>query len=200
MTMRGASRPAFTRVRGARLLRAALLAAVLAVLLAACGSAGKGLIPSAHAGPLLGDFEEVQKAAESGGGDCTATESALAKTKEDFAALPSSVDRTLRLSLHNGISNLANRALQLCAQPLTSTTQTTTTPARTTQTTTTNTTPTTPAKTTPATTTPPSQTPPSGGGTPAPEEGAGAGGSGEEKSGGAGEEGAGGAGPGEGAK
>ena len=82
--------------RRARALGTALLALAAAVALAACGSSGKGLIPSAHAGPLLGDFETVQQAAESGGGDCSATEAALAKTEEDFRSLPSSLDRGLR--------------------------------------------------------------------------------------------------------
>jgi len=199
--MRTARRPALTRDSRLRLLPAALLAVALAASLAACGGSGKGLIPLAHAGPLLGDFEEVQKAAENGGGNCSATNAALAKTEEDFAALPRSVDRGLRLSLRQGIDNLSNKARELCSQPPTTTTQTTkttTTPTTTTTTKTTPTTPTTPTTTTP--TTPTTTTPPSGGGTPAPGE-EGAGGSGEESAGGgAGEGGAGGAGAGEGGK
>ena len=53
---------------------------------------GKDLIPLANAGPLKSDFEAVQQAAESGNGDCSATEAALTKTREDFGALPASVD------------------------------------------------------------------------------------------------------------
>jgi hypothetical protein len=199
--MRTARRPALTRDSRLR-LPAALIALALAASLAACGSSGKGLIPIAHAGPLLGDFEEVQKAAENGGGNCSATNAALAKTEEDFAALPASIDHGLRLSLRQGIDNLSNKARELCSQPPTSTTQTTKTTTKTTPTTTTKTTPTTP--TTPTTTTPTTPTtttPPSGGGTLGPgEEGAG-GAAGEEGAGGAaGEEGAGGAGAGEGGK
>jgi cytoskeletal protein RodZ len=156
-----------------RVLLAGLLG-VSAALLVACGGSGKGLIPSANAGPLQSDFEAVAQTAESGEGSCTATEAAIEKTESDFAALPTSVDAGLRKTLSVGIANLRRRALALCAQPLpqtTSTTKTNTTPATTTNTQTTpppttthtetTTTPTTPAATTPTATTP-------GGGTPAP--------------------------------
>lgn len=149
-----------------RALLAGLLGA-LAALLISCSSSGKGLIPIADAGPLKGDFRAVAQAAENGDGSCAATESALLKTEQDFAALPSSTDSGLRDTLRQGIANLRTRALSLCAQPLpqttattsaptTSTTDTTTTPTET-QTTSTQTTPT----TTPTTSGP-------GGGTPAP--------------------------------
>ncbi len=160
-----------------RVLLAGLLG-VSAALLVACGSSDKGLIPTANAGPLKGDFEAVAQAAESGEGSCTATEAAIEKTEGDFAALPATVDAGLRKTLDVGIANLRRRALVLCAQPLpqttsttktkTSTTPTTTTSTQTTPTTTpttthteTTTTPTTPTPTTPTATTP-------GGGTPAP--------------------------------
>ncbi len=151
------------------------LLGVSAALLVACGSSGKGLIPSASAGPLQSDFEAVAQAAESGEGNCTATEAAIEKTESDFAALPSTVNAGLRKTLNVGIANLRRRALALCAQPLSQTTSTTktstgtTTPTTTTSTQTTpttttahtETTPTTPTQTTPTATTP-------GGGTPAP--------------------------------
>ena len=156
-----------------RLMLAGLLG-VSAALLVACGSSGKGLIPTANAGPLQSDFEAVAQAAESGEGSCTATEAAIEKTESDFAALPAAVDAGLRKTLSVGIANLRHRALALCAQPLpqtTSTTKTSTTPPTTTSTQTapapttthteTTTTPTTPTVTTPTATTP-------GGGTPAP--------------------------------
>jgi hypothetical protein len=168
-------RPSARRARGnlrLRILLAGLLG-VSAALLVACGSSGKGLIPTANAGPLQSDFEAVAQAAESGEGNCTATEAAIEKTESDFAALPATVDASLRKTLDAGIANLRRRALALCAQPLpqtTSTTKTSTTPTtatstQTTPTTTTHTetspTPTTPTPTTPTATTP-------GGGTPAP--------------------------------
>jgi cytoskeletal protein RodZ len=159
-----------------RVLLAGLLG-VSAALLVACGSSGKGLIPTANAGPLQSDFEAVAQAAESGEGNCTATEAAIQKTESDFAALPATVDAGLRKTLDAGIANLRHRALALCAQQFPQTTSTSTTKTSTTPTTTTNTqttpTATTPAHTetsttptTPTVTTPTATTP--GGGTPAP--------------------------------
>jgi hypothetical protein len=146
------------------------LLGVAAALLVACGSSGKGLIPSANAGPLQSDFEAVAQAAQSGEGNCTTTKAAIAKTEQDFAALPAPVDPGLRKTLSQGISNLRRRALKLCEQPLPQATSSTSAPTTTTSTqttpTTTTTTQTTPTQTTPTTTTPTS-TPP-GGGTPAP--------------------------------
>jgi cytoskeletal protein RodZ len=149
----------------------AVLLGIAAALLVACGSSGKGLIPTANAGPLQSDFEAVAQAAQSGEGSCTATEAAIAKTESDFAALPSTVDRGLHKTLGLGIANLRRRALALCAQPLPQTSTTTSTPASTTSTETTPTTSTTHTETTTTptstTTTPPTATTP-GGGTPAP--------------------------------
>jgi hypothetical protein len=145
----------------------------VALVLVACGSSGKGLIPIANAGPLQSDFEAVAQAAQAGGGNCTATTEAINKTERDFAALPATIDSGLHRRLNEGISNLRERALALCAQPLVQT-ATTTTP-RTTTTTTTTKTQTTPTPTTttstPTTPTPTPVTPPNnGGGTVAPGE------------------------------
>ncbi len=170
------------RARGNLRLRIPLagLLGVSAALLVACGGSGKGLIPTANAGPLQSDFEAVAQAAESGEGSCTATEAAIEKTESDFAALPATVDAGLRKTLNVGIANLKRRALALCAQPLpqsTSTTKTSTTPTTATSTQTTPTTTTTthtetsPTPTTPTPTTPTATTP--GGGTPAPGSGPG---------------------------
>jgi cytoskeletal protein RodZ len=153
-----------------RILCAGLLG-IVAALLVACGSSGKGLIPTANAGPLQSDFEAVAQAAQSGEGNCTATEAAIAKTETDFAALPSSVDQGLHKTLSVGIANLRRRALALCAQPLPQATSTTSAPTTststqpTTPTTTTHTETTTPPTT--STITPPTATTP-GGGTAAP--------------------------------
>lgn len=135
-----------------KLLAAAALGAA-AALLVACGSSGNGLIPAAQAGPLQVDIEAVERAAEEGAGNCAATEAALLKTDQDYAALPLAVNSTLRGKLRLGIENLHKVAREACAQPLAgtttatepktpapTTTQTTTTPP-----TTTATTPTTPA-------------------------------------------------------
>ncbi len=126
------------RASAALLLRALLIASlgVLAALLISCSSSGKGLIPLSDAGPLQSDFEAVAQAAENGDGSCTQTESALLKTDQDFAALPTSVNSGLRNTLHQGIENLRSRSLALCAQPLPQSTITSTTPKTTTSTTT----------------------------------------------------------------
>jgi hypothetical protein len=162
-----------SRALGLRLLAAGPLGVAVAILLVSCGSSGKGLIPIANAGPLQSDFEAVAQAAQSGGGNCTVTTEAINKTERDFAALPATIDSGLRHRLSEGVSNLRERALALCAQPLA---QTATTPRTTTTTTTsttkTETTPTTPTTTTNTTTTPvtPVTPPNNGGGTVAPGE------------------------------
>ncbi len=168
------SRARRTRATSVRVL-AALALGVCAALLASCGGSSKGLIPTSDAGPLQSDFEAVARAAEEGNGSCTSTESALLKTEQDFARLPSSVDSGLRETLTRGIENLRSRALALCTQPLPqATTQST---PKTTKTTTSTTTPppttSTETQTTSTPTTSP-QAPPSpsgpGGGTQAPGE------------------------------
>jgi hypothetical protein len=155
--------------------RAALAAmlGVAAALLVACGSSTGKLIPVADSGPLQGDFETVAQEAESGNGNCSATETALAKTEQDFNALPGSVDSGLLDTLRQGIENLRKRALALCAQPLAQNTATSTTPkpSTTTSTSTATTPATTPSTTTPTTPIPTDTTPTTpatpGGGTPA---------------------------------
>jgi hypothetical protein len=184
---------AVLRKRLSRALASVLLGAC-AALLVGCSSSGKGLIPTGDAGPLQSDFEAVARAAESGDGECAATESALLRTEQDFARLPSGVDTALRDTLRRGIENLRTRSLALCAQPLPQATTTQTTPKTTTSTATT--TPTTPETQTTSTPSNPAPAPSGpGGGTPAPreeageEEGAGNGkgeGNGRDKEGGAG--------------
>lgn len=159
------------RVSASALL-AGLLGVAAALLIVACGSSGGKLIPLADAGPLQSDFEAVAQAAETGNGNCSATEAAIGSTEQNFNELPSTVDAGLRQTLRQGIENLRSHALALCAQPLAQTTFTSTT-AKTTPSTTVSTSTTTPA-TTPTTTTPtttPSDTtttPGTGGGTQAP--------------------------------
>jgi hypothetical protein len=140
------------RRTAAKLLVAVLLGAAAAVLVA-CGSSGNGLIPAAQAGPLQTDIEAVERAAEEGAGNCAATEAALLKTDQDYAALPLAVNSTLRGKLRLGIENLHKVAREACAQPLAGTTTATEpkTPAPTTTQTTTTPKPTTTA-TTPTTT------------------------------------------------
>jgi hypothetical protein len=148
-----------------RLTVAALLG-VAAAALVSCGSTGKGLIPSADAGPLQGDFEAVARAAETGEGSCAGTESALGTTEQDFLKLPTTVDRGLHARLQEGIENLRKQALAMCEQPAEtkttgtqpSTTSTTTTSTGTETTPTTQTSPpTTSTPSTPTTVIPPSE-------------------------------------------
>jgi len=170
---RGRLHLSFRRLRAATLRLAVIVGAGCTVaLLASCGGSQGNLIPVADAGPLQGDFEAVARAAEGGDGSCTATETAILKTEEDFSALPSSVDDGLRDRLHEGIVKLRSDALSLCKEPLPQSTDTT--PKTTTSTRTTPTTPT-PTQTTTPPTTPTITTPPSGpgGGTPAPGAGGG---------------------------
>jgi len=165
---------------GAAILRCVLagLLGVGGALLVSCGSSGASLIPTANAGPLKSDFEEVARAAQSGNGSCAATEAAILKTTQDYGALPASVDPGLRSRLQEGIKNLREGARAQCAETLqtstpattsTPTTTTTTTPTTTTSTTTTPTT-TTSTTTTPTGTTTTPTTTGSGGGTVAPGE------------------------------
>jgi hypothetical protein len=153
-----------------RLLVGGLLGAASA-LLVSCSGSGKGLIPSAQAGPLKDDFALVEEAARAGHGSCAATEAALQKTESDFAALPASVDAGLRQRVREGIGKLHEDALELCAQVLTQSTTATTAPRTTTTTQTTATTPTTPPATTTTQSTPSTTTtaPNPSGGTPAKE-------------------------------
>ena len=165
-----------TRPQLAKLALAALLGVAAAVLVA-CGGSGNGLIPAAQAGPLQGDIEAVEKAAEEGNGNCSATEAALLRTDQHFANLPSSLDSTLRGKLKLGIENLHKVAMEACLQALPLTNTVTTPKATSTPTTPTTTEP----KTTPTTpATEPKTTPPpthereepehgTGGGTAAPE-------------------------------
>jgi hypothetical protein len=165
-----------TPARAWKVVLAALLGAAAAALVA-CGSSGKGLIPAAQAGPLKDDIEAVEQAAASGNGNCAATEAALLKTDQDYAALPLAVNSTLRGKLRLGIENLHKVAREACAQPLVQTTTTTTPKTTTTETTPTTTTPKTTTTGTTQTTPPPSEKEQpergTGGGTPAPGEGEG---------------------------
>jgi hypothetical protein len=148
------------------------------VLLTSCGGSGSGLIPSADAGPLERDFEEVARLALSGNGSCSQTTEAIERTERDFAKISASIDAALRARLQEGITNLRNRALAQCANVTTSSSSTTssksTVTSETTVTPTTTTASPSTSTTSAASTTSPAQhsEEPSGGGTRAPGEGA----------------------------
>ncbi len=148
-----------------RLLPAGLLGVGAAVLVS-CGGSGKGLIPTANAGPLQSDFQAVVRAAQEGNGDCSATEAEIRKTESDLHALPASVDGGLRGRLEEGVENLAARARVLCSQPQVQTTTTGTTTTTPPPTATTPSTSTSPTSTTPGTEAPSEEE----GGTQAPRE------------------------------
>lgn len=95
----------------------AVLLTASAMLPAACGSSGGGLIPAGNAGPLRADFEAVAAAAEKGNGNCSATRAAIARTESDFRNLPSGVNAALRAKLSEGIGHLSSQAQVECAQP-----------------------------------------------------------------------------------
>jgi cell division septation protein DedD len=185
MSMRDATRwsksPRRARIPAAlpRLFIAGVLG-IGAALLVSCGASGKGLIPTGNAGPLQSDFEAVARDAQNGNGNCASTQAAIAKTEQDFGALPATVDAGLRSRLREGITNLRTRSLEVCAQPLPQATVTTA-PRTSTSTQTTPTTPTatqtTPTQTVPTTSTPTTTGP---GGTPAPGEEAPAEGTGKD--------------------
>jgi hypothetical protein len=156
-----------TMPRPSRLLAIAL-PGLAAVLLASCGSSGKGLIPEANAGPLRSDFEAVASAAAAGNGSCASTERELGKTEHDFLALPAGVDAGLRNRLKQGISNLRLRALSACTEPSATATTTNTQTSATTQTAPTTSTSTSTQPPTHTASTPSSER---GGGTPAEESG-----------------------------
>lgn len=141
-----------------RLLAATLLG-IAAAALVSCGSSGKGLIPSANAGPLQSDFEAVARAAEAGEGSCAETESALGKTEQDFLQLPATVDRGLHARLQEGIENLRKQALAMCEQSTEAKTASTQTSTTSTTTTSTGTETTPPVQTSPTTTTGTTSTP-----------------------------------------
>ncbi len=97
------------------------------LLPAACGGSGAGLIPTANAGPLEHDFEEVARLARSGNGSCTATTEAMEKTEADFAKVSASLAAPLRSKLQEGITNLRKQALEECTQATSTSSSTTTT-------------------------------------------------------------------------
>jgi hypothetical protein len=191
--------------RPLRLLCAGLLG-VLAAVLVSCGSSGAGLIPEQSAGPLLSDFQAVERAAKEGDGKCAATEAAIHITELHFQRLPS-IDDGLRARLQEGVTKLSELAREMCAQitPQTTTTGESTptvrTPPPSSTTSETSTTSTGEAQTTPPSATTPSSTQTSGseGGT-APGVGSGEGQAGEGGAGGSGQGGAAGGGAREGAK
>jgi hypothetical protein len=124
--------------------------------IAACGGgSSKALIPSADAGPLKDDFDNVASAVADG--DCQGAVRALGQAQSDLDQLPARVSVRLRRRLQQGIVTLRRQAAKECLdnQATTETTTMETTPTETTPPPTTTTPPPTTTTPPPTTTTPP---------------------------------------------
>jgi hypothetical protein len=114
------------RIATRRLLLPAAIAASAGLLVAGCGGSGAGLIPSASAGPLAHDFEEIGRLAKAGNGDCQATSEAIQKAESDFERVSAKLDLRLRANLQQGIRHLRGQAEEECSRVTTTSTTTTT--------------------------------------------------------------------------
>jgi outer membrane biosynthesis protein TonB len=111
----------------------ALVLGVGAALLVACGGGTKGGIPSASAGDLKSQIEDVQQAVEDG--RCEDVSGQLRQVDEGIDRLPASVDDRLRTSLRDASEALRRAAVSECAdRETTTTTQPTQTQTQPTQT------------------------------------------------------------------
>ena len=137
----------------------AIVLGVFAALLAACGGGTKSGLPSASAGELKSQLEDVRQATDDG--RCSQVPDQLKQVDDKIDALPPSTDEELVSALRDGADKLRQAAVEACDSTPTETTTTETTP---TETTTTDTTPTDtttiPTETTTDTTTEPAPPPP----------------------------------------
>ncbi len=137
----------------------ALMLGVVAALLIACGGGTKSGIPSASAGQLKSEIEDVRQATDDG--RCAQVPEQLKQVDDSIDVLPASTDEELVSALRDGADKLRQVAIKACNSTPTQTTTTETTPTETTTTDTTTTpTDTTPTDTTPTETTPTEQPPP----------------------------------------
>ena len=110
-----------------------LLAIVLGVgaaLLAACGGGTKSGIPSAYAGELKSQIEDVRQATDDG--RCSQVPDQLKQVDDSIDALPQSTDEQLVSALRDGADKLRQAAVDACDSTPTETTTTETTPTETT--------------------------------------------------------------------
>jgi hypothetical protein len=89
----------------------ALLLGVAAALLAACGGTSDG-IPSANAGDLKSQIEDVQQAVDSG--RCSDVYGQLKQVDERIDDLPPSTDPQLVRTLREGADQLRSVAIEQC--------------------------------------------------------------------------------------
>jgi outer membrane biosynthesis protein TonB len=100
----------------------ALVLGVAAALLVACGGGTKGGIPSASAGDLKSQLQDVQQAVEDG--RCQDIAGQLRQVDEGIDNLSSSVDERLRANLRDAGEALHRTALPECNEGETPTTST----------------------------------------------------------------------------
>lgn len=143
-----------------RRLLPVLLAVALGLavaVLAACGDTN-GLIPSGDASQINSGLDNVSSAVQAQ--HCTSATRAVQRVEQRIAALPASVDTTIRSGLSDKVAELGRRAAEECTrttstssqtQSTTTSTPTTSSNTTSTETSTTNTTPSTPTNTTPST-------------------------------------------------
>ncbi len=108
----------------------ALLLGAAAALLVACGGGTKGGIPSASAGDLKSQIEDVQQAVEDG--RCDDVPGQLRQVDDGIDDLPASVDDRLRERLRDAGEGLHRVALEECNERETQTQTTETTETQTT--------------------------------------------------------------------
>jgi outer membrane biosynthesis protein TonB len=102
----------------------ALALGVGAALLVACGAATKGGIPSASAGDLKSQIEDVRQAVDDG--RCEDVSGQLRQVDDSIDDLPATVDERLRQSLRDASNTLRRTAVSECSEGETTTATTTT--------------------------------------------------------------------------
>ena len=86
-----------------------------AALLVACGGTTKGGIPSASAGDLKSQIEDVQQAVD--GGRCDEVSGQLRQVDDGIDELPATVDERLTQALRDASDKLRASAISQCNEP-----------------------------------------------------------------------------------
>jgi outer membrane biosynthesis protein TonB len=93
----------------------ALALGVGAALLVACGGSTKDGIPSASAGDLKSQIQDVQQAVD--GGRCDEVSGQLRQVDDGIDELPATVDERLRQALRDAADKLRTSAVAECNEP-----------------------------------------------------------------------------------
>jgi hypothetical protein len=183
-----------------RAILAGGLGLAVSLSVAACGG-GSGLLSSGQSNSINSQLSQISSALQSG--DCSTVSRTTVSLARSVAALPATINPTLRQNLDQGVSTVGQLANQQCKPSSNNTTTPTTSSSTSTSTSSTSTTPTQPTTTSsssPATTStssaPPATTPASPGTTSTGSGGAGLGNNGNGNGNGGGDSKAGGASPG----